>query len=128
MKKASIFLAICAAIYNALGAFVQWMAGPATPMGGSVPVEVLAFRVFATICVICSLGALADVLMSSIAMWTAALVYLLVSWRFNAAWVFHDQLARNIFWVPLFLGIAAFVHRRGAIYKKRAGFDSEDSG
>jgi hypothetical protein len=118
MKKVSIILAICAAMYNVLGAFVQWMAGPAVPMGEAVPVEFVASRVFAAICIICSLGALADVLVSSIAMWITAVIYLLISWRFNATWVFHEELKWHIFWVPAFLSVAAFAHWRGTIYKQ----------
>ncbi len=126
MKKVSIILAICAAMYNVLGAFVQWMAGPAIPMGEAVPVEFIAFRVFAAICIICCFGALSNVLVSSIAMWITAFIYLLVSWRFNAAWVFHEELKCQIFWVPFFLSVAAYAHWRGTIHKRgRPDLDSE---
>jgi hypothetical protein len=36
---------------------------------------------------------------------------LVISWKFNATWVFHDDLVRFTLWTPLFLTIAAFWHK-----------------
>ena len=110
MRKALIVLAFCAAIYNVLGCFVQWMAGPET--SGGATTEFLAFRTFAVCCIVCSFGALANVMRSALAVWVAAIAYLVISWKLNAAWVFHDQLIYNIFWTPIFLSSAAFTGRR----------------
>jgi len=110
MKIVLIVLAFCSSAYTCLGCFGQWMSTP--DISGSFPIEVIAFRAFALCSILCCIGALFRPSTSAVAAWLAALVYLLISWRLNASWVFRGDLIRFTLWTPLFLSVAALISRR----------------
>jgi hypothetical protein len=113
MKTVLIVLAFCSSAYTCLGCFGQWMSTP--DISGSFPIEVIAFRAFAVCSILCCIGAYFRPLTSVVAVWLAVLVYLAISWRFNAVWVFRGDLVRFTLWTPLFLSVAALVSRRRSL-------------
>ena len=105
MKVLFIGLAFCSCAYTWLGCLAQWFAGP--EMSGPLPPQIIAFRALAAVCSLCCFGAIFRVLPAAIVSWIAALIYLGISWKLNATWVFHDDLVRFTLWTPFLLTTAA---------------------
>lgn len=105
MQKLFIALAFCSTGYVALGFFaVEFVGGTGTQKSLALGLTVC----FAASCLIATMSTVSAACLS----WIAAAIYALLSWRTDAAWVFHGNLERFAFWTPLFLTIAAFSRPR----------------
>jgi hypothetical protein len=102
-KFVFIGLGFCACAYLAVGCLVQTMAGPEGPL----PLTFIVFRTFAALCTFCCVFSLFRIAPAVIVAWIVAISYVVFSWRYNAPWVFHDDVSHFAFWTPLFLSIAA---------------------
>jgi hypothetical protein len=110
MRRLFIGLAFCSCAYTALACYMQGMAGQET--NGALPLFMVSFRLFAVSSFFCCLWGAFRIVPATIAIWIVTLIYLLTSWRLNAAWVFHEDLTRFTLWAPIFLTIAALVPKR----------------
>jgi hypothetical protein len=110
MRGFFVFLAFCATAYTWLGCLAQWFAGPEAVLTSP---ENIASRTFATACTLCCLWSLFKILPAAIAAWIAAAVYLAVSWKLSADWVFKDAVEKFTLWTPIFLTTAECFRRSG---------------
>jgi hypothetical protein len=108
MRGLFIGLAFCSCAYTWLGCLAQWFAGP--EISGGLPPEILAFRILAFVATLCCICSLFEALPAAVAAWISALIYLGISWKFNAGWVFHADLWFTL-WTPIFLSIAALLRK-----------------
>lgn len=116
MRWLLIGLAFCGSAYTGLGCLAQGFASP--PMSGPLDPTLVALRVFTLLSFLCCFGALFRIIPAVVVIWIAAVAYLAISWKFNAPWVFRDDILRFTLWTPFFLSIAAFTHRRERTLEK----------
>lgn len=113
MKWLLIGLAFCSCAYTGLGCLAQGFASQ--PISGSLPLTMVALRAFTLCSLLCCFLALFRIVPAVVIIWISAITYLAISWRFNASWVFRDDVLRFTLWTPAFLSIAAvFAHRAGS--------------
>jgi|SRR5580658_792551 hypothetical protein len=109
MRVLTIVLAFVSCTYVWLRCLSQWFAGP--EVSGPLPINFAALRLFALLSTACCLIALKKRKLAVIAIWVVAISYALVSWRMNAGWVFRAEMETLVFWTPIFLTIAALIHK-----------------
>jgi hypothetical protein len=108
MKLVFKILAFCACGYLWLGVLFQSFVGPDIV---TLPDSVVAYRAFAGLITLCCLVSLLSCFWAASVSWLGTLVYLVISWRANSAWVFRSQLI-FLWWAPLLLTLAAYLERR----------------
>jgi hypothetical protein len=101
MRVAFIVLAICSLLYVGLGCLaINFVAG-------WIPQTFIALAV--ALCFLASsLLALRNINAALILSWAVSIAYILLSWRLDAHWVFHQNVERFALWTPIFLSIARF--------------------
>ena len=105
MRTFFTLLAFCSCGYILLGCIGEAMSY--APPSGWTPLR------FFLICVsVCCVWAIFRITTAVIAVWIATLIYLVVSYRLYAPWLFRDCIERFVPWAPLFLTIAAFADYR----------------
>jgi hypothetical protein len=113
MKILFLGLAFCSCAYLGLGCLAQAMSGPA---GSPLPATFILFRTFTACCTVLCFISVWRVVPAAGLVWVAAIAFDLLSWKWNAHWVFLDDLYRFSPWPPLFLTGAALAE----IWKKRS--------
>ena len=103
MRTFMTVLAFCSCGYTWLGCIGEAMSY--APPSGWTPIRFLTISVTA-----CCIWAIFRIISAAIAIWVITFIYLVVSYKLYAAWLFRDCIERFVPWAPLFLTIAAVAH------------------
>lgn len=99
MRVAFIVLAFCSSLYVGIGCLaIDFLIG-------WTPQTYIALAV--SVCFIASsLLAIRNVNAALVLSWGVSIVYIFLSWRMDAPWVFRQNIERFALWTPIFLSIA----------------------
>jgi len=101
-------LAFCDCGYLWLGVLFGYEMGtvPSEPF----PLTLVAFAAYDLLLTLCCILSIRSAFWAATISWVGALVYLLISWRIDANWVFRANLS-SCLWAPALLALAASVER-----------------